>query len=250
MFFGVSSFLGLATVILVMVGTTAVHGATSSGSFCNLVRPRSPSLFEFPLHLPNCSSHCPSPHQYFCLTATYFSATSTIAYNVTTTTAGAWFGVGTGTQMTGATMWISWVDSGSVVMSERQGTGHVPPSISQNPVSQFNTASKVYDGVSTTFTSLWTVPASSPVTSLPMIWAYQSGASPGSTSSSALTQHDAFGTITVDLTNGSVAQQSKSIGSWVESKKTRNLVVAHAVLMVIAWAIAAPVGVLIGRYGR
>jgi hypothetical protein len=150
-------------------------------------------------------------------------------------------------------MWLNWADGDQVVMSERTATGHFPPLISTNPESTFNSSSSLVAG--TTFTSVWSIPTTSTLTSIPMIWSYKAGLTPpGSSASASITQqHDDFGIITVQLATVSTnvpVQQSKSNGSWSSSNRTKKLIVAHAVFMLIAWAIAAPFAVLLGRYGR
>lgn len=163
--------------------------------------------------------------------------TQTLTYTLTSVGSSAqqgWYAVGTGREMSGATMWVVWPgpDGSSVLLSERQGFGHRAPSLSSTPTTGTFVATSSFANT-TGLTATWTVPfAGTPSSAYPLVWAVNPNNYPGTTASSSIIQHTDHGEITVDLTqpveaNGAVAQYDQR-----GTERYATLIKAHAVVMV------------------
>ena len=118
----------------------------------------------------------------------------------------------------------------------------------------------------------WSFPMSSsetPSASTYFIWAANKNNNPSSSTSSHLKKHTDYGTLTLDLTKPYSAAAASSEGTangqpvtpaTGSSLKQQNsnralnysnkMIIAHMVMMIVAWFILVPAGILIGRYGR
>ncbi|KAJ9112518.1 hypothetical protein QFC22_006267 [Naganishia vaughanmartiniae] len=220
-------------------------------------------------------------NQYFCLTATISLDASTeskdtsktndtttqITYSlVSRSEQGAlgWLAVGVGHQMMGGKMWVTWSDQaegggGGCVLSERDGTGYKPPTITKDPIAHL-VPNLINTGASNTtatrpFECTWTVPTSkiayfeggragvdSRATPMDMIWAF-SGTRPvvvqgdpsKDGSGAVVKMHSAFGTFAVDFTKRFEEEGgADKANAEDEAKEARRRMVirAHAVVMV------------------
>ncbi|CBQ71617.1 conserved hypothetical protein [Sporisorium reilianum SRZ2] len=186
-----------------------------------------------------------------------------------------WYSVGTGKQMDGSNMMIGWVDTdGKVVMSQRTATGHVAPTTSITALAANLEPKHSFSNSSGTVWA-WSFPLSgsetTPSASTPFIWAVNKNDNPASSTSSQIKRHTAFGSITLDLTKPyDASSSSSSSGSDAGSGTTvtpatgasnqkqsnrilnrdNNLIIAHMVMMIVAWFILVPAAILIGRFGR
>lgn len=183
-----------------------------------------------------------------------------------------WYSVGTGKRMDGSNMMIGWVDTeGKVVMSQRTATGHVPPTTSITALAA-NIEPKHSFSNSTGTVWAWSFPMSgsdtAPSASTPFIWAVNKNDNPASSTSAQIKRHTAFGSMTLDLTkpydassssggdsaSGTTVTPATGAGKQKLSNRILNrnnkLIIAHMVIMVVAWFILVPSAILMGRFGR
>ncbi|PWN51238.1 CBD9-like protein, partial [Violaceomyces palustris] len=215
-----------------------------------------------------------------CLQAIYIPSKSQINYTLTTDGGGqgiGWYGVGTGRRMSGSNMMVGWVNpDSSVTLSQRTASGHNTPTTSIS-----SSAMTIDTQLSKSNSSMTVWSWSFPVTSAPSsseyhIWAYNNQRTPSSSSaSSSISEHNAYGTLTLDLTKAynpttdsgssvttpgsspSSSSSSNSEGGQSASgdgarvlNSSNKLIIAHMVFMILAWLIVSPLAVLIGRWGR
>ncbi|KAJ7800577.1 hypothetical protein B0H14DRAFT_2898843 [Mycena olivaceomarginata] len=182
---------------------------------------------------------------------------STVQYTLTGTgkhTVG-WMGMGFGTQMSNTPMVIMWGNSdGTITLSQRQAPTEVMPTVVANPP-RIATLSNTLSTTSGNATFVYTIPANSD-TEQSIIFAFGT-TNPGSSDESAtLQQHLDSGVTSLDLTkpfsasstpSGSDFGSSSSADPWTHY---RRMVVAHAVLSVVGFALLLPCGILLARYLR
>ncbi|EJD02578.1 CBD9-like protein [Fomitiporia mediterranea MF3/22] len=169
-----------------------------------------------------------------------------------------WMAMGFGSQMANSPMVIMWTNSdGSVTLSQRKATGEVEPSVDSAPP---RTATWLSNLTSTSDSNPkfgYSIPANSD-TKQSIIWAFSS-TNPGDSSTSANLQiHDSSGTLSLDLTkslsSGSSTTDPASGGSGSASSPPllpfQKMVIAHAVLLGIAFLIFLPAGALLARWFR
>ena len=169
---------------------------------------------------------------------------------------------------------IGWVDTtGKVVMSQRTASGHVPPTTSITALAADMETKHSFSNSSGTVWA-WSFPMSgsdtTPSASTQFIWAVNKNDNPASSTSASIKRHTSYGSMTLDLTKPYDASSSSSSshgntgsgtsvtpatqGSASNSNRilsrTNNLIIAHMVMMIVAWFILVPAAILIGRFGR
>lgn len=188
-----------------------------------------------------------------------------------------WYAVGTGKQMDGSNMMIGWVDTaGKVVMSQRTASGHTSPTTSITALTATMEPKHSFSNSSGTVWT-WSFPMSgsdaTPSASTPFIWASNKADNPSSSTTASIKRHTAFGSITLDLTKPYSASSSSASSSNTGSNtpvtpatgrgnasnqsqsnrvlnRDNSLIIAHMVLMIVAWFILVPTAILFGRFGR
>ncbi|KAJ7141920.1 hypothetical protein C8R43DRAFT_1016841 [Mycena crocata] len=185
---------------------------------------------------------------------------STVQYSLTSTgqqTLG-WMGMGFGSQMAGSPMVIMWGNSdGSVTLSQRSARGEVMPTVAASPpriASLSNTLSTTSGNAAFVFT----IPANTD-TQQSVIFGYGT-TNPGSADESAtLQQHLEYGVLQLDLTKA--LSTSSTPGNTTSSAPTgsggdipltprQRMILAHAIVSVVGFAVLLPIGVLLARYLR
>lgn len=144
-----------------------------------------------------------------------------------------WYAVGTGSEMSGSTMWVVWSPDGSSIMwSERQAFGHRAPSVVTMTTATYVPGSSLVN--TTNLKATWTVPfAGTPSSAYPLIWALMEDNNPGGFSSNPIFQHSRHGQITVDLTQPVAADGAiRQIDA--QTSRYETLIQAHAIVMVRA----------------
>ncbi|KAJ1018537.1 hypothetical protein NDA16_004819 [Ustilago loliicola] len=197
--------------------------------------------------------------------------------NMTMTASGGgapigWYAVGTGSKMAGSNMMIGWVDTtGKVVMSQRTAPGHDDPTTSISALAA-NLEHKFSFSNSSGTVWAWSFPLSAsdraPTSTTPFIWANNKNDNPASSTTASIRRHTAYGVFNLDLikpydpssSSSSDSGSSSSLkpgsntGSQNQSSRIlnrrNNIIIAHMVMMIIAWFLLVPAGILIGRYGR
>ncbi|SPO31992.1 uncharacterized protein UTRI_06718_B [Ustilago trichophora] len=242
----------LAACCLLLLSTSAIAQSTTDASlFADTV----------------CNSN-------LCLRAVYSPSEKRINMTMSTNGGGAplgWYAVGTGEQMAGSNMMIGWVDTtGNVVMSQRTASGHNDPTTTISALAATLEPKRSFSN-STGTVWAWSFPMSSsdktPSKVTPFIWASNKNNNPGSSPSSSIRRHTAYGTLNLDLTkpySTSPSTSGSNSGSnpapvtpaTGQQNSTRvlnrrnQLIIVHMVFMIIAWFLLVPAAILIGRYGR
>ncbi|KAF7357930.1 CBD9-like protein [Mycena venus] len=174
---------------------------------------------------------------YMCIAAVVNG--STVQYTLTGTgkRSVGWMGMGFGTQMSNTPMVIMWGNSnGSVTLSQRQA----PTTLSETLSTTSGNSAFVY-----------TIPANSD-TKQSLIYAFGT-TNPGSSDPSAtLQQHLDSGPTSLDLTKSlsSSTPTPTDIDSGDPIAHFQHMVVTHAILCVVGFALLLPSGVLLARYLR
>ncbi|KAJ7120690.1 hypothetical protein C8R43DRAFT_900556 [Mycena crocata] len=176
---------------------------------------------------------------------------STVQYTLTGTgqqTVG-WMGMGFGSQMANTPMVIIWGNSdGSVTLSQRQAPAEQMPTLVPNPP-----VWRFYQRPSATSTTgnssfVFTIPANSD-TKQSLIWGFGT-INPGSSEPSAtLQQHLDSGVIQLDLSRA-LNDTSPSTPDDIPFTSRQRMIVAHAVLGVVGFAVLLPCGAFLARYLR
>ncbi|OCB92085.1 CBD9-like protein [Sanghuangporus baumii] len=191
-----------------------------------------------------------------CVSAVVNGGTVSYILQSTSSSTLGWMAMGFGSQMANSPMVIMWTNSdGSVTLSQRIASGHVEPSVDSSPSRVATLLSNITSTSGATPEFAYSVPANSDTTQS-VIWAFSS-TNPGDSSTSAsLQEHDSFGTFSLDLTktlssgSSSTDPASSSGSSTVPLLGFQKLVIAHAVLLGVAFLILLPAGALLARWLR
>ena len=200
------------------------------------------------------------------LTGIYDSSTGSTNFTVQTSKNGVnlgWIGIGTGTQMAGASMMVGWVNTdNSVVLSQRHATGEYMPTTQGLVLPKFAVQTSNTKSTSAGTTFNWIQPgfpaSGADLAQTNMIFALNPGGSPDSMDPSAmLYKHSTRGFITLDLTKP-YTEGSGAVSGTVSTSTTgsrtlnmrNNIIIAHMVIGIIAWFILLPLGIFLARFGR
>lgn len=159
-------------------------------------------------------------------------------------------------------------------MSQRTASGHVDPTTSITALAANLEHKFSYSNSSGTVWA-WSFPLSAsdpaPTSITPFIWASNKNNNPASSTTASIRRHNAYGFFNLDLTkpydasssssgSGSGSTSSLKPGSNTGSQnqngasrilnRHNNIIIAHMVLMIVAWFLLVPAAILIGRYGR
>lgn len=152
---------------------------------------------------------------------------------------------GFGTQMVNTPIVLMWVDpsSGEAVLSQRQTSRYVMPQVVSNP-DRVATALQYKTSSTSSQTSLsFEIPSASGSDNL--IWAYSSTKpSTPSNPGSVIVQHDDMGTMHLPLGDSSSGDDE------VPLTNTQRMLLAHAILMAIAFLFVLPFGAIFVRLTR
>ncbi len=206
----------------------------------------------------------------FTLQAVYDDSTKATTFKLQSSSGSSnfgWKGIGTGSSMSGSTMYIAWVNSdGSVTLSNRYSRNENEPSASTAlalPAISRNTSATTSSGSGTTV--IWTqsgFPTSSDkMNSVKMNWAMYSRGPSSSSPDASISQHSSTGRFSLDLTKAYDANSAQATttttssaagsGSNASGMTKRDMIVlAHLLVAIIAYLLIMPIGVFIGRFGR
>ncbi|KIM40060.1 hypothetical protein M413DRAFT_73322 [Hebeloma cylindrosporum] len=149
-----------------------------------------------------------------------------------------------------------WINNNQVILSQRQASAEVMPTVVANPPRTATVASSL-SVLSTTKPELgYTIPSNSD-TKQSVIFAFGT-TNPGSSAVDAtLIQHLDYGILSLDLTkqisSGSTTSPTNSSStdsSSIPLQPYQKLIVGHAVLCVIGFLFLLPAGALFARYAR
>ncbi|KAI5117855.1 hypothetical protein M0805_007698 [Coniferiporia weirii] len=184
---------------------------------------------------------------------------STVEYVLQSTGAASlgWMAMGFGSQMPDTPMVIMWTNSdGSITLSQRQAPQEVMPTVVANPPRIATAAPSLTSVTGSTPKFGYTIPANSD-TSQAVIWAFGTTNPEDSAVDATLLQHLDSNTFTLDLTKPLSANStlgnpaSGSSGSLsVPYQPYQKLLIAHAVLLSLAFLVVLPAGALIARWLR
>ncbi|THH02961.1 hypothetical protein EW145_g6651 [Phellinidium pouzarii] len=170
---------------------------------------------------------------------------------------------GFGSQMANSPMVIMWANNdGSVTLSQRQAPSEVMPTVVSSPPRIATAVPTLTSVTGSTPKFGYSIPANSD-TSQAIIWAFGTTNPDDSSASANLVMHVDSGTLTLDLTNplssnSSATDPASSGGSSSPSSGAssapllpfQKLIVAHAVVLGIAFLILLPAGALLARWLR
>ncbi|KAJ7213029.1 hypothetical protein GGX14DRAFT_446093 [Mycena pura] len=168
----------------------------------------------------------------------------------------AWMGMGFGSTMANTPMVIMWANSdGSFTISQRKAPFEVMPTVDPNPP-RLATLSTTLSTSSGNSAFVYTIPANSD-TKQSLIWAFGNVPPDSSAKDAQLQQHLDSGTMQLDLTkslpvNGSAPNTDDSSDTSDDIPLTpyQRMIMAHAVLCVLGFALFLPIGALVARYLR
>ncbi|KAJ7252105.1 hypothetical protein B0H12DRAFT_624354 [Mycena haematopus] len=198
--------------------------------------------------------------QYMCIAAVVNG--TTVQYTLTGTGKHSvgWMGVGFGTQMSNTPMVIMWGNSdGTVTLSQRQAPNEVMPTVVASPP-RIATRSDTLSTTSGNSAFVFTIPANSDTTQS-LIYGFGTTNPESSDPSAPLLRHLDANVISLDLTkplsatsgnssSTSGSDAGASSGGKIPLTPYQRMVVIHAVLCVIGFALLLPCGVLLARYLR
>jgi hypothetical protein len=155
--------------------------------------------------------------------------------------------IGFGSQMVGTPMVLMWRDpsSGKAVLSQRQASQYVMPRVVSNP-DRNATALQYKTSATSSQTSLsFEIPSAS---GSRIIWAYsQTAPSSPSDPGSSITQHDSMGTMQLATGNGTTGDTGDDV---VPLTNTQRMLVAHGIIMTLAFLLILPFGAIFVRLTR
>ncbi|KAL4923785.1 cytochrome and DOMON domain-containing protein [Aspergillus undulatus] len=183
--------------------------------------------------------------------STVSSGSGPIFFQIRAPTTFEWVALGQGTQMAGADIFVLYsAPSDNVTISPRSGTGHVSPQHNSDAQLSLLDGSGIQDGVMTANVRCDTCSYSD---SSPWIFAYKGGASLDSDNPDAdISFHDDFGGTSVTLQNAVLRSDNPFLNYDPSSPSNQpdeieghagngvNLLIAHGVIMSIAFIILFP----------
>ncbi|KAJ3202302.1 hypothetical protein HDU82_007449, partial [Entophlyctis luteolus] len=193
------------------------------------------------------STFCVDSSYTFCVTAVRGSSATT--FTVYSKVSG-WCSFGTGSSMSGSTMFVGWMSGGSPVVSQRQSSGHSTPSYTSNTVfTKIATPSGITVPSSANCAFSISVPVSntniiSTTSSSNFIYGISnSGPSNPSSASSNFPQHSSYGAFTLDVSKTGTS----TVGA---STSTANIemLLLQSILMFWAWGVFPYVAIFVARY--
>jgi len=186
-----------------------------------------------------------------CIAATLNGSETTYVLSSRGSQTFGWMGMGFGGQMSNTPMVIMWLNSNQVILSQREASSEVMPTVVANPPRTATFASSL-SVLSTSKPELaFTIPSNSD-TSQTVIFAFGTTDPKSSAVDAALVQHVDNGILKLDLTK----QISSNTGSSTDSSSSiplrgyQKLIVGHAVLCVVGFLFLLPAGALFARYAR
>ncbi|KAJ6622269.1 hypothetical protein B0H10DRAFT_2014077 [Mycena sp. CBHHK59/15] len=174
-----------------------------------------------------------------------------------------WMGMGFGSQMANAPMVIMWANlDGSITLSQRQASDQVMPSLVSDPprIATLSPLSSTSGSSSFVFTT-----SANNDTKQTLIYGFGSTAPYSSDAAAYIQQHIDWGTVELDLTKTFTATTSAvgTTGATPTAATTHStgargtpftpyqqMVVVHAVLSAVGFAVLLPIGALLARYLR
>ncbi|KAJ3024405.1 UNVERIFIED_CONTAM: hypothetical protein HDU68_008194 [Siphonaria sp. JEL0065] len=192
------------------------------------------------------STFCLDNESSFCVVANLIE--NAVVFTAFSTHRG-WIAFGIGLTMSESTMFVGWRSGSDIIISERTTTGHNAPQVASNTTfKQVSTPSfvTVPSGVAISFSI--SLPVSANVVSRTepsnFIFAFSdSPPSDPSSASSSFSQHSYYSSFTLDLSKTGTQTNGIQVASSHSS-----LILAHGILMFIAWGICAPTAIFIARY--
>lgn len=220
----------------------------------------------------------------FCVTGIYTPSQQSINYTmvIAGTSFQGWRAIGTGNQMAGSNMLITWMASGQPVLSHRSASGENQPqtTLATGAYTENTDVSRVATAGNMTVAS-WTFGG---ITSAPgngYIWALNPTTAPTTNDvTSTIRKHSDYGFSSLDFTKaytgqapstppgvtallgyggvgGSTTSSSASGGGgggggkmMRELNAKNNIIIAHMVFMLLTWLILVPAAILVARWGR
>ncbi|KAF9478624.1 CBD9-like protein [Pholiota conissans] len=196
-----------------------------------------------------------------CIAATVNGSETTYVLSATGATKFGWMAIGFGAQMANSPMVITWVNNGNMILSQRQASGQVEPTVVSSPP-RVATALQAQTTISSTKPVLaFTVPSNSDTTQ-DIIYAFGSN-DPGSADPAAnLVQHLAYGPLQLNLAKAISSSSNGTSGSGTSGTGTatpslslpllpyQKMIVAHAIFCAVGFLLLLPGGVLLVRYLR
>ncbi|KAJ1558753.1 hypothetical protein HK405_013050 [Cladochytrium tenue] len=187
-------------------------------------------------------SYCDDSSVY-CVSAQHDTSSGTVTIAMQTTVSG-WLAVGLGgSSMVGPTLYVGWVNNGSVLISERSATAHVDPTVVSTSSSVFTSTSTSLPSWATSLsgavqTVVFELSSSTDVStsgSTSCVWAVntQSPSDP-TVASSSLTEHSSKGSFSLNLastpsstTSGASSGTTTSAGASASSTVSSNVAISY-----------------------
>lgn len=188
---------------------------------------------------------------------------STVEYALTSTGKAnlGYMAMGFGQTMANSPMVIMWENSGTFMLSQRQATGEVTPTIVDSPdrVATVEKSASV-SASNNVATYTYTIPSDGTTGEQNVIFAYSDTQPDGDDSSASIIQHIDSGAFKLNLSgspsnSSSSNSSSSSSGSSSEDDSTpllsyQKVIVAHAILLTVGFLFFLPTGVIVARYLR
>lgn len=165
-----------------------------------------------------------------------------------------WMGMGFGSEMTNTPMVIMWLNNGQAILSQREASQEVMPTVVASPPRTATLAPSL-SVLSTSKPELaYTIPSNSD-TKQKVIFAFGTTDPKSSAVDATILQHLDNGVLTLDLTktlSSSTSGSGSSTGSSgsIPLQGYQKLIVGHAVLCVLGFLFLLPAGALFARYAR
>ncbi|KAF4594669.1 Carbohydrate-binding domain family 9-like protein [Ophiocordyceps camponoti-floridani] len=193
---------------------------------------------------------CPEPR--VCFRWAIPNNSQDVMFQLQAPTTYRWVGLGIGSQMRGADMFVVYASgSDNVTLSTRRGTGHAPPQPAERSDVVLDEGSGISDGVMTANVRCSGCDSLNLDGSNEWIAAWQQGAAINSRSTSApIAKHDGFNSFSVDMAQARGANNrapffgsdGSSSGVGVGRRQGPRLGFAHGVLMSVLFIFGFPVG--------